>query len=118
MYIVREWTWYACKDLKFNLPPPSFGYNDHFIPDFMATCTLAYDLDINEAMVYVPETQVYHSKKRPPPCLIRDGGYSIVQDFVRFLQYKSPWSLRAGYNFMQYVWQGVHERISYITHPP
>src|SRR5882757_9734497 len=55
MHFIREWTWYACKDLNFNSPPPLLEYNDHFIPDFMATCTLAYDLDFDKAVVYVPE---------------------------------------------------------------
>ncbi|KAF9647525.1 hypothetical protein BDM02DRAFT_3187952 [Thelephora ganbajun] len=102
MYIIQEWTWYACKDLKMGSPPPSLEYNDHFIPDFMATCTLAYDLDFTNAVVYVPEMRVFHLKKRPS-CLIRDGGYSIVYDFVTFLQYKSRQSLRAGCDFMRHV---------------
>ena len=103
MYIIQEWTWYACKDLKFTGSPSPFSeYNVHFIPDFMATCTLAYDLDFKNAVGYVPEMFVYYSRKRPS-CLIRDGRFSVVHDFVTFLEYKSPWSLRLGYNFMQYV---------------
>lgn len=100
MNIMREWTWYAYNDLNMTSPPPSSGYNDRFIPEFMATCTLVHDLDFANAMVNVFETGVYHSKE-PPSCLIRDGHFFIVRDFVLFLQYKSKWSLRFGYNFMR-----------------
>lgn len=100
MHVIREWTWYAYNDLNMTSPPSSSGYNDYFIPDFMAACTLVYDLDFANAVVNIPETGVYKSKERPP-CLTRDGGYSIVRDFVLFLQYSSPWSLRFGYNFMR-----------------
>lgn len=115
MDTIREWTWYACKDLRFSVPPPSFEYNAYFIPDFMATCTLAYDLDFNNAVVYVPEMRVCHYEERLPSCLTRDGKYSIVRDFVQFLQYKSPYALHAGYNFMQYVRQCVHDQTTHIA---
>ena len=100
MHIVREWTWYACKDLNMTPPHSPSVYNDRFIPDFMATCALAHDLDFANAAVYVPEMGVYRFGERPP-CLIRDGRYFVVHDFVTFLQYKLPWSLRAGHNFMR-----------------
>ena len=100
MHLVREWIWYAFKDIKMtSLHPPSV-YNDHFIPDFMATCTLAHDLDFTKAVDYVPEMEVY-CPKVPPPCLIRDGRFYIVRDFVMFHRYESPWSLRYGCYFMR-----------------
>ena len=100
MHIVREWTWYACNDLNMTTPPPFPGYNIHFIPEFMATCTLVHDLDFANALINIPETGVYRSKERPP-CLVREGGYFIVRDFLLFLRYESPWSLRFGYHFMR-----------------
>lgn len=81
-------------------PHLSSVYNDYFVSDFMATCALAHDLDFTNAAVYVPELGIYRPGERPP-CLIRDDRYFVVHDFVMFLQYKSPWSLRAGYNFMR-----------------
>ena len=115
MHIIREWTWYACKDIEFSSPPPASRYNDYFIPDFMTTCTLAFDLDFDHAVDYVCETWWYRSRDRPP-CLTRDGMYSIVFDFVRFLKYESPYALRAGYEFMRYVQQCIYEQIARITH--
>jgi hypothetical protein len=100
MHIIREWTWYAYNDLDMASPPPSSWYNNDFIPDFMATCTLVHDLDFDNAVANIPETGVYSSKEQPS-CLIRDGRFFIVRDLVLFLQYKSPWSLRRGYNFMR-----------------
>lgn len=100
MHIIREWTWYAYNDLKVAFPPPSSGYNSYFIPDFMAACTLVHDLDFTNAVVNIPETGVYNSKE-PPSCLIRDGSYFIVRDFVLFLQYRSRLSLRFGFSFMR-----------------
>ena len=100
MHIIREWTWYAYNDLNMTFPSLSSGYNNHFIPDFMATCTLVHDLDFDNAVINIPETGVYNSKEKPS-CLIRDGRFFIVRDLALFLQYKSPWSLRFGYNFMR-----------------
>lgn len=114
MYIIREWTWYAYKDLQLSSPPPASKYNDHFIPDFTTTCTLAYDLDFRNAVDYVPETRLYYSEERPS-CLTRDGRYSIVHDFVAFLKYESPFALRKGYEFMRYVRQCSHEQTIRIT---
>ena len=108
MHVIREWTWYAYKDIKFSSPPPALRYNEHFISDFMTTCTLAYDLDFDKAVDYVCETWWYRSRERPS-CLTRDGRYSIVCDFVRFLEYKTPYALRSGYEFMRYVQQCIHE---------
>jgi hypothetical protein len=117
MHIIREWTWYAYKDIKFNSPPPGSRYNDHFIPDFMTTCTLVCDLDFDNAVGYLPETWLYRSRERPS-CLIRDGRFSIVYDFVAFLQYKSPTALRAGYEFMRYVQRCLHKQTTRITIDP
>jgi len=114
MHIIREWTWYAYKDLRFSSPPPLSKYNDRFIPDFTTTCTLAYDLDFNSAVNYVPETWLYRSRERPS-CLTRDGVYSVVHDFVAFLRYESQFALRKGYEFMRYVRQCVHEQTTRIT---
>lgn len=107
MYIVREWTWYAYKDIKFSSPSSISRYNDHFVPDFTTTCTLAHDLDFGNAVDYVRETRLYRSSERPS-CLTRDGTYSIVHDFVTFLQYKSPYALRKGHEFMRYAPHYVH----------
>ena len=117
MHIIREWTWYAYKDIKFSSPPPALKYNDHFIPDFTTTCTLAHDLDFANAVDYVRETPLCRSRERPS-CLIRDGRYSIVHDLVIFLEYRFWYALRSGYNFMRYVRQCVYEQIARITHHP
>ena len=111
MYFIREWTWYAYKDIEFSSSPVP-KYNDHFISDFMATCTLAYDLDFDKAVDYVRETWLDRSKELPS-CLIRDGRYSIVRDFMTFLEYKSPHALSAGCEFMRCVRQCVHEQTTY-----
>ena len=103
MHIIREWTWYAYKDIEFGSPPQTLRYNDHFIPDFMTTCTLVHELDFGNAVDYVRETQLYRAKERPA-CLTRDGVYSVVHDLVAFLRYESPYALRKGHEFMRYVW--------------
>jgi len=110
LHIIREWTWYAYKDINFGSSPPALRYNDHFIPDFMTTCTLAHDLDFGKAVDYVRETQLYLSEERPA-CLTRDGGYSVVHDLVAFLRYETPYALRKGHEFMRYVWQRVREKL-------
>ena len=117
MHIIREWIWYAYKDLKSGSSPPALRYNVHFIPDFTTTCTLAHDLDFGNAVDYVRETQLYLSEERPA-CLTRDGVYSVVHDLVAFLRYESPYALRKGHEFMRYVWQHLREKAARITHPP
>jgi len=114
IHFIREWTWYAYKDIKFSSSPPALKYNDHFISDFMTTCTLAHDLDFGNAVDYVRETQLYHAKERPA-CLTRDGVYSVVHDFVAFLKYESQYALRKGHEFMRYVRQCVREKTACIT---
>lgn len=117
MHIIREWTWYAYNDLDMTSPPPLSGYNDHFIPDFMAACTLVHDLDFANAVVNIRETGLYNSEKRPS-CLIRDGPYFVVRDLVLFLQYKLRGSLHFGYNFMRYVRECTHGGISHDVPTP
>jgi len=117
MDIIREWTWYAYKDLKFGSSPPGLKYNDYFIPDFMTTCTLAHDLDFGNAVNFVRETELYRAKELPA-CLTRDGVFSVVHDLIEFLRYESPYALRKGHEFMRYVRQCVCEKYGCIIHRP
>lgn len=115
MHIIREWAWYAYKDIKFSSSPSVLRYNDYFIPDFMTTCTLVHDLDFGKAVDFVRETELFLATERPA-CLTRDGVYSVVHDLVAFLRYESPYALRKGHEFMQYVRQCACKFFAHITH--
>lgn len=100
--IVREWVWVVCDGLR-HTNPPEFVYNEHFGPQFMVACTLAFDLDRENAIDYVPRTRFYRWG-RWPRCLIREGGYFVVEDLVNFARGEADNALASGSWFLQYVW--------------
>ena len=53
--VVREWAEYVCCDPKYNdVPEPT----DRFKHWFMVACTLAFDLDRENAWEFVPNTRM------------------------------------------------------------
>ena len=68
----------------------------------MVACTLAFDLDRENARYLIPRTRMYRWDLWPR-CLVREGGYFIVRDFVVFARGEVIGSLNFGYWFLRYV---------------
>lgn len=100
--IVRESVRIVCDRLKYSSDPPELAYNEHFGPQFMVACTLAFDLDRENARYLIPGTRM-HRWNLWPRCLVREGGYFIVRDFVAFAKGEVDKSLDLGYFFLRYV---------------
>ena len=104
--IVREWVRFVCDGLKYSSNPPELVYNEHFGPQFMVACTLAFDLDRENARYLVPGTRM-HRWNLWPRRLVREGGYFIVRDFVAFAKGDLDQTLTLGYFFLRYVWLNI-----------
>ena len=102
--IVREWVWFLCDGLQHSSSPPDLVYNEYFTPQFMVGCTLAFDLDRENAMDYVPRTRMYRWNLWPRS-LVREGGHFVVREFVTFARGEAYNSLNLGSLFLRYVWQ-------------
>lgn len=102
--IVREWVRFACDGLKYSSKPPELVYNEHFGPQFMVACTLAFDLDRENARYLVPGTRM-HRWSIWPRCLVREGGFFVVRDFVAFARGEVDGALALGYFFLRYEWR-------------
>jgi hypothetical protein len=100
--VVREWVRFVCGELKYSSKPPDLVYIEHFGPQFMVACTLAFDLDRENARYFVPHTRMYRWNLWPR-CLVREGGYFVVRDFVAFAKGEADDSLRLGFFFLRYV---------------
>ena len=61
----------------------------------MVACTLAFDLDKENAQYFVPRTPMYKSTLWPR-LLFRGEGNFIVRDFVTFVTAKAHHSLALG----------------------
>jgi len=96
--IVREWVRCVCHGLRYNFPGPV----DRFGQWFMVACTLAFDLDRENAPSFVPRTPVYSSTLWPQT-LFRGEGSFIVRDFVSFLTAKGFHSLAFGSLYLRCV---------------
>jgi len=69
----------------------------------MAACTLAFDLDRENARILIPGTPM-HRWTQWPRCLTREGGHSVVRDFIAFAKAEADDSLASGYFFLRCVW--------------
>ena len=69
----------------------------------MVACTLAFDLDRGNARDYFPRTRML-KWNRWPRCLVREGGYFVVRDFVAFAEGEANNALALGSLFLRYVW--------------
>ena len=69
----------------------------------MVACTLAFDLDRENARYLIPGTRMYRWNLWPR-CLVREGGHFIVRDFVAFARGEVDQTLTLGYSFLWYVW--------------
>ena len=72
----------------------------------MVACTLAFDLDRENAHYFIPRAPVYKSTLWPQP-LFRGEGNFIVQDFVTFLATKVGHSLTSGSLYLWWVPRNV-----------
>ena len=107
--IVREWVWFLCDRIQHSSSPPDLVYNEYFIPQFMVGCMLAFDLDRENAMDYIPRTRMYRWNLWPH-CLVREGGHFVVREFVTFARGEAHDALALGSQFLWYV--------SSLTDPP
>ena len=80
--IVQEWVRSVCGDLGHN---PSGPMDRQW---FMVACTLAFDLDRENARNYVPHSSVYRSTLWPQS-LSRNGVDFSAQDSVAFVTAKA-----------------------------
>lgn len=103
--IVRYWVWFVCDRLGLwhNPSLPDLVYNEYFGPQFMVACTLAFDLDRENAKAYLPRTRM-HRWNLWPHCLVREGGHFVVREFTIFARGEADNALTLGSLFLQYVW--------------
>lgn len=83
----------------------------------MVACTLAFDLDRENARYLVPSTRM-HRWNLWPRCLVREGGYFIVRDFVAFAKGEVDEMLTLGYLFLRYIWLNTQLLNIPLIHPP
>jgi len=88
--IVREWVKSACYDPNYKSVPV-----DRSMEWFMVLCTLAFDLDRENAQSFVPYTPLYTS--------MYEEGDLIVQNFVTFSDAKKNRSLTCGSSCLRCV---------------
>ena len=83
--VVREWVRYVCCDPKYNdvLEP-----TDRFKHWFMVACTLAFDLDRENAWEFVPSTRMC-KKTLWPQTLSREEVDPTAQESVAFVTAES-----------------------------
>jgi len=96
--IVREWVQYTCLDLQ-DIPS---GPVDRFRQWFTVACTLAFDLDRENAQAFVPCAPMYESTLWPQSPS-SEVGVLVVQDFVEFLTAKAYHSLDSGLSYLRWV---------------
>jgi len=101
LQVVREWVQYVCCDPKYNdvLEP-----TDRFKHWFMVACTLAFDLDRDNAWEYVPYTQMCR-KTLWPRSLSREKVDLDEQEFVAFVTAESYDLLVFGSYYLRCVWR-------------
>jgi hypothetical protein len=99
--IVREWVQYVCCDPKYNdVPEPT----DRFRQCFMVACTLAFDLDREDAWDFVPYTQMCKKTLWPQPLRrAREEVDPTAQDFVAFVTAESYDLLTFGSEYLRCV---------------
>jgi hypothetical protein len=90
--IALEWAQDMCCDLRRNLPEPV----DYFRQWPIVACTLAFDLNRENAQHFIPRTPLYK--------LTRERN-SVVQDLVAFLTAKPRRSLTCGSLYLRCVRQ-------------
>jgi hypothetical protein len=98
--IVRKWVQDACCDPKYNAPEPTD--RDRFEQWFTVACTLAFDLDRDNARDFVPRTRAFGGISWPLP-LSRKKVDSTAQDFLAFLTAEAHDSLSSGSSYLRCV---------------
>lgn len=96
--IVRERLRYVCYELEYN----SLGPVDHFGQWFMVVCTLAFDIDRENARHFVPRAPMCGSTLWPGSPSRGEGSF-IVQDFIAFVTAKAHHSLAFGSLYLRCV---------------
>lgn len=97
--IVQEWVRDACNDLN----DVSSKSVDRSRQQFVVACTLAFDLDRENALSFVYRAPMYKSG-RWPQSPFREAGKLIVQDLVAFLIAKDRLSLTFGLSYLRCAW--------------
>ena len=110
--VVREWAQDVCHELGYDRD--SQAPIDRFRQSFMVACTLALDLDRENARDFVPRLPMYKSKETPlwPQSLLRGEDF-IMEDFVGFITAEARGLLTFGSSYLRCVWWDI----SICVHP-
>ena len=95
--IAREWVRHVCRDLSCGPPGPV----NQFGQWFMVACTLAFDLDKENARDFVPRKPIYRLTQWPRS-LFRGESF-IGQDLITFLTADADYSLTSGSSYLRCV---------------
>ena len=98
--IVREWVQDVCRELGYKLPEPV----DRSRQWFMIACTLAFDLDREDAWDYVPRMPMYKPTLWPQSLSNREVDF-FEQDFVAFVTAEGYDLLTFGSSYLRCVQQ-------------